>query len=160
GDLALTRTRNPSWRSAVTRPSPAGRRQVYVRAIGGATGLDRALKGLTFLASATGRVPGDGDSYGIAFATNSRTLTFASDAGNLGPGDDNGTTDVFQRVMVRAYSKRVHGRRPQFLRMTTQLVSRDAAGRPGSGPSTSPASNVDGSAVAYATTAPNLIGTD
>ena len=55
GDLALTRTRNRSWRSARTRPSPAGRRQVYVRALRGTTGLDEALEGLTFLASASQR---------------------------------------------------------------------------------------------------------
>jgi hypothetical protein len=43
GDLALTSTRKRSWRSAVTRSSPPGRRQVYLRAIGGSRGIDRAL---------------------------------------------------------------------------------------------------------------------
>ena len=45
GDLALTSTRNRSWRSAKTRRTPAGRRQVYVRALGGTTGIDKAVKG-------------------------------------------------------------------------------------------------------------------
>ena len=160
GDLALTRTRNRSWRSAVTYRSPPGRRQVYLRAIGGSKGIDRALRGLTFLASATARRPGNGDSYDIAYSTNSRALTFASDASNLAAGDGNGAADVYQRVMVRSYGRRINRRRAQHLRMTTQLISRTDAGRAGSGPSTNPASNVDGSVVSYVTRAPDLVGAD
>jgi hypothetical protein len=160
GDLALTGTRKRSWRSAVTYRSPAGRRQVYLRAIGGSKGIDRALRGLTFLASATARRPADGDCYDIAYATNGRALTFASDASNLAPGDGNGMPDVYQRVMVRSYGARINRRRAQGLRMATQLVSRTDAGRAGSGASTSPANNVDGSVVAYSTTAPDLTGGD
>lgn len=160
GDLALTRTRNRSWRSAVTDRSPRGRRQVYLRAIGGSTGIDRALKGLTFLASAGDGRPGDGDSYDIAYSVNGRALTFASDASNLAAGDTNGASDVYQRVMVRSYGARIDGRRAQHLRMTTQLISRTAAGTAAAGPSASPAANVDGSIVAYVTTAADLIGGD
>lgn len=160
GDLALTSTRNRSWRSAVTLRSPPGRRQVYVRAIGGSKGIDRALHGLTFLASATARRPGNRDSFDIAYAINSRALTFASDASNLAPGDSNGVADIYQRVMVRSYGPRIGGRRAQRLLLTTQLVSRTAAGRAGAGPSTRPANNVDGSVVAYVTRAPDLIGGD
>jgi len=90
GDLALRTTRNRSWRSAVTLRSPPGRRQVYLRAIGGSKGIDRALRGLTFLASATRARPGNADSYDIAYSPNSRALMFASDASNLAPGDANG----------------------------------------------------------------------
>jgi hypothetical protein len=160
-DLALQRTRNRSWRTAVTRANPPGRRQVYVRAIGGTTGVDRALKGLTFLASATDRGrPGDGDSHSIAFTHNfsTRAITFASDARNLSLRDGNGVTDVYQRVMSRRYGRRFRGRRPQFLRMDTRLVSAGPDGRAGAGPSSSPASNVDGSIVAFVTTAGDLIG--
>lgn len=160
GDLALTSTRNRSWRSAVTLRSPPGRRQAYVRAIGGSTGIDRALRGLTFLASATARRPGNGDSFDIAYAVNSRALTFASEASNLAPGDANGAADIYQRVMVRSYGPRIGGRRAQRLLLTTRLVSRTAAGRAGAGPSTRPANNVDGSVVAYVTRAPDLIGGD
>ena len=160
GDLALTSTRNRSWRSAVTGSSPAGRRQVYLRALGGAKGIDRALKGLTFLASATARRPGNGDSYDIAYAINSSALTFASDASNLAPGDANGVSDIYQRVMVRSYGPAAGGRRAQRLRLTTRLISSNGAGRAGDGPSRSPANNVDGSIVAYVTTAPDLVGGD
>ena len=158
GDLALTSTRKRSWRSAVTRSSPPGRRQVYLRAIGGTRGIDRALRGLTFLASATARRPGNGDSYDIAYATNSGALTFASDARNLAPGDHNGVVDVYQRVMVRSYGVRINGRRAQHLRMATRLISKNGSGVAGSGPAASPASNVDGSMLAYVTTAPDLVG--
>lgn len=156
GDLGLAKTRNASWRSAVTRASPPGRRQVYIHAFGGSTGLDRALKGLTFMASATpGGIPGNADSYGISYATNARALAFTSDAANLVGGDGNGASDVYQRVMVRAYGRRVHGHSPQYLKMTNVLVSRG-----GSRPSRSPASNVDGAMVAYVTSAPELVGAD
>ena len=42
--------------------------------------------------------------------------------------------------------------------MNTSLVSAGPDGRAGSGPSTSPANNVDGSIVAFVTTAPDLVG--
>ena len=127
-DLALRRTSNRSWRTAVTRANPPGRRQVYVRAIGGTNGIDRALKGLTFLASATDRGrPGDGDSHSIAFTHNAdtRALTFASDARNLSSRDRNGVTDVYQRVMTRRYGPQgprppptaaAHGHQPRLRR--------------------------------------------
>ena len=62
--------------------------------------------------------------------------------------------------MVRSYGPRIGRRRAQRLVMTTQLISRTAAGTAGAGPSTSPANNVDGSVVAYSTSAPDLIGAD
>jgi hypothetical protein len=158
-DLALRHTRNRSWRSAVTRPNPPGRRQVYVRAIGGPKLIDHALKGLTFLASATDHgVPGDGDSHSIAFSTNARAVAFASDARNLSSRDGNGVSDVYQRVMTRRYGPRIHGRRHQRLQMDTRLVSMARGRRAGNGPSDSPASNVDGSVVAFVTAAPDLVG--
>jgi hypothetical protein len=159
GDLALTRTRNRSWRSAVTRPSPAGRRQAYVRAIGGHRGVDKALKGLTFLASATpGGVPGDGDSHDIAFSTNSRALTFTSEAGNLTGLDRNGQPDVYQRTMERTYLPKRNHHRAQQLTMATRLVSAGDDGAAGNGASYAPASNVTGTVVAFTTTANDLIG--
>ena len=160
GDLALRRTRNRNWKTAVTRANPPGRRQVYLHLFGGSTGIDRALKKLTFLASATdkGR-PGNADSHSIAYATNADRLTFASDAANLSSSDRNGVTDVYQRAMSRRYGKKIKSRRSQFLRMDTKLVSAGANGLAGSGPSTSPANNVDGSIVAFATTASDLVQT-
>jgi hypothetical protein len=159
GDLALTRTRSRSWRSARTRRTPAGRRQVYVRALGGTTGIDKALEGLTFLASATpGGVPGDGDAYDVTFSNNSDAVTFTSAAGNLTRSDANGLPDVYQRTMERAYGPRFRGRKVQFLRMATRLISATDSGAAGNGASYAPAVNTTGSVVAFTTTASNLIG--
>ena len=158
-DLALRKTRNLSWRTATTRVNPPGRRQVYIRSLGGKTGLDRALKGLTFLASATDRgVPGDGDSHSVAFSTNSRAIVWASDAHNLSSSDGNGVSDVYQRVMTRRYGPKRHHHRAQQLAMDTSLVSAASNGNAGAGPSDSPAINVDGSKIAFTTTADDLVG--
>ena len=159
-DLALRRTRNRSWRSAVTRANPPGRRQVYVHLYGGSTGIDRAMKKLTFLASATDRgVPGNGESHSIAYATNADALTFASDASNLSAQDANGVTDIYQRAMTRRLGRKIRGRRVQSLAMDTRPLSVDGGGRAGAGASTQPASNVDGSIVAFVTTASDLVPT-
>jgi hypothetical protein len=160
GDLALTKTRNRSWKSARTRSSPAGRRQVYVRALGGTTGLDKALKGLTFLASSRGRSPGNADSYDIALSNNTRALTYASDATNLEPQDANGQSDIYQRVMERGYLPKRKHHRAQQLVMSTQLISLTRGGSPADGASRAPATNTTGGIVAFQTTAPNLIGGD
>jgi hypothetical protein len=160
GDLALTKTKKVSWKRARTRKSPPGRRQVYIRSLPGKTGLDKALKGLTFLASSRGRSPGNADSFDIAFSNNSRALTYASDASNLEPLDANGQTDVFQRVMERGYLRKRRHHRPQTLVMTTQEISLTSNASPANGASRAPASNTTGGIVAFQTTAPNLIGRD
>jgi hypothetical protein len=160
GDLALTKTRNPSWKSARTRQGAPGVRQVYIRALPGPRGLDKALKGLTFLASSRGRSPGNADSFDIALSNNSRALTYASDATNLEPLDTNGQTDIYQRVMERGYLPKVRHHRPQHLVMTTQLISLASNGAVANGASRAPASNTTGEIVAFQTTAPNLIGAD
>jgi Tol biopolymer transport system component len=158
-DLALRKTRNLSWRTAVTRVNAPGRRQVYIRSLGGTTSLDRALRGLTFLASASDRgVPGDGDSHSVAFSTNSRAIVWASDARNLSSSDGNGVSDVYQRVMTRRYGPKRNHHRAQQLAMDTSLVSVASDGNAGAGPSDSPAVNVDGSRIAFATTADDLVG--
>lgn len=160
GDLALKKTKKRSWKVGITHASPAGRRQVYIRALPGKTGLDKALKGLTFLASSRGRAPGNGDSFDIVFSNNSRALTFASDATNLDPLDGNGQTDVYQRTMERVYLPKRKHRRAQTLLMTNQLISLTSDGSPANGASRAPASNVTGAIVAFQTTASNLIGRD
>jgi hypothetical protein len=159
-DLGLRKTKNRNWKTAVTRANLPGRRQVYLHFFGGTTGIDRAMKKLTFLASATDRGrPGTAESHSIAYSTNADRLTFASDAPNLSASDRNGATDIYQRSMSRRYGRKIKGRRVQYLRMDTRLVSAGANGLAGSGPSTQPASNVDGSIVAFATRAGDLVRT-
>ncbi len=159
-DLGLRKTKNRNWKSAVTRANPAGKRQVYLHLFGGSTSIDRAMKKLTFLASATdkGR-PGNADSHSIAYAVNADRLTFASDASNLSSSDRNGVSDIYQRSMSRRYGKKIKGRSVQYLRMDTKLVSVGSNGLAGSGASTQPANNVDGSIVAFTTTASDLVRT-
>ena len=159
-DLGLRKTKNRNWKSAVTRANPPGKRQVYLHLFGGSTSIDRAMKKLTFLASATdkGR-PGNADSHSIAYAVNADRLTFASDASNLSSSDRNGVSDIYQRSMSRRYGKKIKGRSVQYLRMDTKLVSVGSNGLAGSGASTQPANNVDGSIVAFATTAGDLVRT-
>ncbi|MEY2533924.1 MAG: hypothetical protein QOF29_1834 [bacterium] len=153
-NLALTRTTRASWRSARTTRGPAGARQVYVRAIGGTNAQDRALRGLTFLASATAGRAGAGDSFDPAFSMRGRSLAFTSLAPNLGGGPPRGVSQIYQRGLDRRLGRRVKGHRVQDLGLSTRLVS--AAGRAGDGPSGAPAINAAGDMVVYATGATNL----
>jgi hypothetical protein len=153
-NLALTRTTRPSWKTARTT-SGGGRRQVYVRAIGGTDANDRALRGLTFLASATGGRAGDGDSFDPVLGSRGRSLAFTTRARNLG-GDPPGVSQVYLRRLDRRIRPgRAGGRRVQGLRLTTVLVSA-AAGRPGNGPSADPAIDAAEDTLAYQTRATNL----
>jgi hypothetical protein len=155
-NLALTRTTRPSWKSARTTRGPAGARQVYVRAIGGANAQDRALRGLTFLASATRGKAGAGDSFDPAFSMRGRALAFTSLAPNLGGGPPRGVSQIYLRGLDRRVGRRVKGHRVQDLGLSTRLVSAAADGRAGDGPSGAPAINAAGDMVVYATRATNL----
>jgi hypothetical protein len=155
-NLALTRTTRPSWRSARTG-SGRGLRQVYVRAIGGTNAQDRALRGLTFLASATRGRAGDGDSFDPVLSMRGRSLAFTSRARNLGGGPPPGVSQVYQRVLDRRIrTERVGGRRVHDLRLSTVLVSA-AGGKAGNGPSADPAIGAAGDVFAYETRATNLL---
>ena len=160
-DLGLRKTKNRNWKTAVTRANLPGRRQVYlhfVRRHDGDRPRDEEARPSSPRPPTAGG-PGTADSHSIAYSTNADRLTFASDAPNLSASDRNGATDIYQRSMSRRYGKKIKGRRVQYLRMDTRLVSAGANGLAGSGPSTQPASNVDGSIVAFATTAGDLVRT-
>jgi hypothetical protein len=155
-NLALTRTTRPSWKSARTTAG-GGRRQIYVRAIGGTNRQERALRGLTFLASATRGRAGDGDSFDPAFSMRGRSLAFTSRARNLGGGPPPRVSQIYQRVLDRRIRpERVGGHRVQDLRLTTVLVSA-ANGKAGDRPSADPAINAAGDTFAYGTRATNLL---
>jgi len=66
-----------------------GALDVYVR--------DRWNDTIERVSVATGGVQGDGPSFGASLAGGARYVTFVSWAGNLVPGDTNGTRDVFLR---------------------------------------------------------------
>jgi Tol biopolymer transport system component len=89
--------------------------------------------------------PAAGDSYRPSISADGRLVAFASDSTNLPDGSDNNPdTDVFVRD--------IHGGQ-------TRLVSGAPVGAAG-GASTDPAMNADGSAVAFVSNAPNLVGND
>jgi Tol biopolymer transport system component len=88
-----------------------------------------------------------GNSYSESpvLTANGRNVAFASEANNLVDNDGNEAMDVF-----------VH----DLLTGKTQRVSVDSAGAEGDGPSFSPAFSADGSLVAFASGAGNLVAGD
>jgi hypothetical protein len=188
-NLALTKTKVAAWKSTRTTAPQPGTRQVYVRVIGGTSQLDKALHGLTFLASALG---GKGTA-----------LAFASTAGNLGPAGA-ARPQVYHLGLKRRYGtlparkalkptcsskRRKNCRKPtctrkvrkncthrkashavarhrlQDLALTLRLVSAvpPGSGRGqagGNGPSSHPSINASGSQVAFETLATDLLAGD
>jgi Tol biopolymer transport system component len=90
-------------------------------------------------------VQGDGGPGYPALSQDGRWVAFQSNAGNLVPGDTNGTTDVF--VWDRASG-------------ATARVSLGPAGAQGDGPSFAPTITPDGRYVVFASFAANLVALD
>jgi len=86
-----------------------------------------------------------GDSQHPALSDDGRMVAFQSFAFNLAAGDSNGTWDVFVTDRVT--------------RLTT-LVSAAANGTIGNGPSVQPSISGDGTRIAFASTASNLVPSD
>jgi hypothetical protein len=87
----------------------------------------------------------NGNSYSPQISADGRYVAFWSDASNLVPDDTNGTSDVFVRDRVAGLTMR---------------VSVAADGSEGDAVPSSPlAMTADGAAVAFASTATNLVGT-
>ena len=85
----------------------------------------------------------DGDSYQPAISASGRSVAFASDATNLAKGDENGLADVYVRK----------GRR-------TVRISRGLEGDEPDGDSLAPAISAKGKAVAFSSSATNLVEGD
>lgn len=133
-NLALTRGGKPGWRPLRTRAPKGGTKQVYVHQFAGG-GKARYLRGLTFLASARGRKPGNGDSYDAVLPSRAGdSVAFTSDATNLARGDGNGASDVYWRTMALQRGRFGKAFVPT-LRGGTSLVSRTPSGRAGNGAS-------------------------
>lgn len=156
-NLGLKKASKLAWRSASVSGSSGGHRQVYVHVRNGKK-LDKAFKGMTFMASASDKNrPGNGDSYEPAFARAGKAVVWTSTANNLDRGDSNGTTDIYERTFTRYYAH-IKGKGVQTLKLDTRLVS--GAGRAGNGPSQHPTVTDDGRYVAYETLASNLLPGD
>lgn len=159
-NLALTHTSRRAWRGAVTNSPRPGASQVYVRVIGG-QGFNTGFKGLTLLASANrGGHAGSGPSYDVSFARAGKAVAFTSEATNLARGDHNQRQDVYLRTITRKFVHLGHGRGVQTIRLDTRLVSANARGFAGDGPSRHPSVNDIGRYVAYETDATDLLDHD
>jgi hypothetical protein len=188
GNLALTGTNRPAWKSAVTGVPAAGTKQVYVRVIDSRTD-NTGLKGLTFLASAAASgEAGNGSSYDLAFARggggcgrvgrcgsfSGEAVFFASTATNLSAADTDSGADVYRRSFDRHFvrlrfphERRVDGEKVRStlvgvgpLQMDTRLLSITTNGDRGNGPSDQPVATDSGHFVAFRTAASNLLGHD
>jgi hypothetical protein len=148
-----------AWRSAKTTGSTGGRKQVFVHVRNGKK-LDKAFKGMTFVASSNKRgKPANGDSYEPAFARAGKAVVFTSSATNLDGGDRSAGTDIYERGFTRYYA-RVGGKGVQTFKFVTRLVSATGGGKAGNGSSSHPSVTDDGRYVAYETTAGNLLDGD
>lgn len=157
-NLGLKSASKLAWRSARVTGSSGGHRQVYVHVRNGRK-LDKAFKGMTFMASASdkGR-PGNGDSFEPSFGRAGKSVVFTSTANNIDRGDGNGASDVYERTFTRYYAH-IKGKGVQTLDMDTRLVS-SSGGRAGNGASQHPTVTDDGRYVAYETLASNLLPGD
>ena len=81
----------------------------------------------------------DGPSGAASISSDGRFVAFASEAGNLVPGDTNGASDVFVRDRLTGITTRISG---------------------GSGPSGAPSISGDGRIVAFVSRAPDLVPGD
>lgn len=107
---------------------------------------DRVTATTTLISVDTsGLAGGDGDSLPMGISTNNRYALFESSAGNLVPGDTNGTSDVFVRDLQSGI---------------TILVSANTNGAVANGASTSPSMTPDGRHVAFASSATDLVAGD
>lgn len=148
-NLALTKSPKAAWSRARSTAARPGTRQVYVRVLGG-SGLDRAFRGLTFLASQNRGRAGNGDSSQPYMSRSGKSVVFTSTASNLGGRG----TQVYRRTIFRKF-ERVGGKGVQTLQGETNIVSRG-----GNGPSTHPTITDDGRYVAFQTEATNLLPGD
>jgi Tol biopolymer transport system component len=87
----------------------------------------------------------DQDSSTPALSGNGRVVAFASKAGNLGPFDGHVDPEIFVRDLAAGQTRRISG---------------GMGGEAPNGPNTDPSINHDGSLVAFASMAPNLVPND
>jgi len=100
---------------------------------------------ITELLSKAGGAPAFADSLGPDLSGDGRYAVFSSKASNLVPGDVNGLEDVFRRDRTTGVN---------------ELVSVDALGAQGNGPSYTPSTSADGRFVGFVSHAVNLLPND
>ena len=162
-NLALRRApaSEPNLRRLATTTARPGLRQVYVRILPG-NPKDGDLAGETFLASASHRHPGNGDSFDPEWSRSGKAFVFTSTATNLSSRDRAPNQDVYLRQTKRFFGKfpvtecrfkkchrTVRGR--QTLDLHTRLVSDG-----GNGDSRNASITDDITKVAYESTSTNF----
>jgi hypothetical protein len=159
-NLALTRTSKRAWADARTTAARPGTRQVYVHVLG-ATGLDRAFNGLTFLASAApDGTAGNGDSGEAQLARSGKGVVFSSTATNLAVGDKTAASDIYRRTIERRFKRMRRGRGVQILRTRISLASATGSGQAGNAASRHPSITDDLRYVAFETDASDILPGD
>ena len=106
---------------------------------------DRAADAVSLVSVGAGGAPARGTSTDPTVSADGRRVAFASFAANIVPGDANGTTDVFIRDMREA---------------VTERASQTDAGDDANGISQLPTISADGTEVAFASRASNLVPAD
>ena len=114
-------------------------RDVFVMDLG-----DKSVRRASVRTSGT-QLPGDSGLSGVSVSQDGRFVVFGTLASDVVPGDSNGHEDVFRRDLVDSQ---------------TTIVSVNANGRPANDSSYAPDIDSDGSVVAYASLAANIVGGD
>jgi hypothetical protein len=140
------------WRGARVMRLRSSGAQVYVRFLGGPRAADKALAGLTLLASAHAGSAADSPSDQVDLSRNGRAVAFVSAAGNLGVASG-GRPQVWERT-ISAKPRRGG----VALRLATRLVSATPVGVGGNGASMQPSIDHNGLHVAFETLATDLVG--
>ncbi len=91
------------------------------------------------------QLPGDSGTSGVAISGDGRFVVFGSAASEVVPGDSNGREDIFRHELATGQ---------------TTIVSVSMAGQPANDSSYAPDTNADGSVVAYASLAANVVTGD
>jgi hypothetical protein len=168
-NLALTTTKEPNLKVLTTPAPPPGVKQVYVRVLPGNV-KDGTLVGTTFLASATNKQPGNGDSSDPDWSRPGRAFAFTSTATNLDPRDGAPNQDVYLRQAVRTFGKfkvteckfkKKHKKRVKICRKTvrgkqTIQLSTTWVSQGSDGDSLNPSVTDDAAKIVYETSATNF----
>jgi Tol biopolymer transport system component len=106
---------------------------------------DRVARTTTRISVSSGGRQANGGSDSASISADGRVVAFRSLASNLDPNDDNGLPDIFVRDLAAS---------------RTELVSRSTEGARANGDSKYPQLSADGSRVAFASLADNLVRAD